>query len=151
MKNINNKILQRCPAAEAIVRGGEKYPNLCGKVRFFNTCDGTIVETEFFGLPRDGFFALHIHEGNDCGGTAEEPFAVAGKHLNLTSSEHPFHTGDLPPVLGCNGYSWSAVFTGRFRPSQVRGRVVIIHENPDDFHTQPSGNAGAKIGCGIIK
>ena len=43
------------------------------------------------------------------------------------------------------------VLTGRFHVGEVIGKTVILHADPDDFHTQPSGNAGAKIACGVIR
>lgn len=42
-------------------------------------------------------------------------------------------------------------FTNRFRPSQVIGKSVMIHQNPDDFRSQPSGNAGKRLACGVIQ
>ena len=43
------------------------------------------------------------------------------------------------------------VLTGRFRVGEIIGRSVVLHSDPDDFHTQPSGNAGMKIACGVIR
>lgn len=42
------------------------------------------------------------------------------------------------------------VYTDRFYVDEIIGKTVIVHEDPDDFHTQPSGNAGKKIACGVI-
>ncbi len=55
------------------------------------------------------------------------------------------HAGDLPPLLSNNGRAYCQVLTGRFRVSDVIGKTVVIHSGPDDFMTQPSGNAGEKI------
>jgi Cu-Zn family superoxide dismutase len=44
-----------------------------------------------------------------------------------------------------------AVLTDRFAVSEVLGKAVVLHRQPDDFHTQPAGNAGAKIACGLIE
>lgn len=66
-------------------------------------------------------------------------------------SLHPDHAGDLPPLMRSNGNAFSAVVTDRFTPSDIVGRTVVIHSNPDDFSTQPSGNAGKKIACGVIR
>lgn len=49
------------------------------------------------------------------------------------------------------GNAYMKVLTGRFHVEQIIGRTVILHSNPDDFHTQPSGNAGTKIACGVIQ
>ena len=42
-------------------------------------------------------------------------------------------------------------FTDKFKPKDIIGRAVIIHQNPDDYRSQPSGNSGKRIACGIIK
>lgn len=65
--------------------------------------------------------------------------------------EHPRHAGDLPPVLSNDGTAWMEIYTGRFYPMDVVGRTIVLHEMPDDFKTQPSGDSGMKIACGEIK
>ena len=64
---------------------------------------------------------------------------------------HPYHAGDLPPLFGSGGVAVSVFLTDRFHLEDIIGKTVIIHSSPDDFTTQPSGNAGAKIACGEIK
>lgn len=99
-----------------------------------------------------GPFGFHIHEGGTCGvTTGDQPFQSAGGHFNPTNSYHPQHAGDLPVLFSNGGSAWMAVYTDRFRPADVVGRTVIIHQNPDDFRTQPSGNSGARIACGVIE
>ena len=153
MQRFSLRCLPACPAATAKICGSEKYPDLQGTISFFSVPCGTVVVSEVTGLPADGFFAMHIHNGSACSGNAQDPFADAGSHLNMSdcSVTHPFHTGDLLPLMSNQGYAWSAFLTERFKPCEVRGYPVIIHKNPDDFHTQPSGNAGEKIACGIIR
>ena len=97
---------------------------------------------------RHRLFAVHIHEGSDCGGT---DFSDTGGHYNPDAREHPRHAGDLPPLLSMGGRAFLAVETGRFTPCDVVGRTVVIHGSTDDFHTQPAGNAGKKIACGVIR
>lgn len=135
--------------AVACLRGNGDNQGIHGSVRFYRMCDGTLVEAEVTGLPESdtGFFAFHIHEGTGCGG---EGFADSGGHFNPCGAEHPMHAGDLPPLLACRGRAYLLVKTGRFHPEDVIGRTVIIHSGPDDFHTQPSGNPGRKIACGVI-
>ena len=65
--------------------------------------------------------------------------------------EHPNHAGDLPPLFGNNGFALSLFLTNRFTVDEVIGRTIIIHDHPDDFTTQPSGNSGTKIACGVIR
>ena len=116
-----------------------------------------VVFAEISGLPKlqgacdDGIFGFHIHKGTDCGGNMQEPFADAMQHFDLADCAHPHHAGDLPPLFGNDGLAVSAFLTNRFSVDEVLGRTVIIHDNPDDFTTQPSGNSGTKIACGVIK
>ncbi len=149
---LNQRILLGVPQASAQIKGSTEYPQIKGLVSLYAAGGGTVAVIEINGLPRNNnFFAVHIHNGNSCTGNEEDPFANAGTHLNLTDNEHPFHTGDLPVILSNGGYAWSAVFTDRFRPCQVKGCAVVIHSNADDFRTQPSGSSGEKIACGIIR
>lgn len=149
--------LNGMPEAYAEIRGSEKYPEIHGRIYFFDVYGGTIVMTEVYGLPDEAapdasqFFAFHIHEGTKCTGNGQDPFADTGMHFNPEGTEHPAHAGDLPPLLSTHGAAWSAVYTGRFFPDDVIGCTVIIHDKPDDFKTQPSGDAGEKIACGEIK
>lgn len=59
--------------------------------------------------------------------------------------------GDLPPLFVGNGRAWGAVLTTRFRVEEVIGRTVIIHSQADDFRTQPAGDSGSRIACGVIR
>lgn len=137
------------PRAWADIRGGEENSGIRGYARFYPHRDGVLAVVSVCGLPESasGFFALHIHEGGDCGG---EVFANSGSHYNPSGTTHPRHAGDLPPLLSCRGNAWMAVVTNRFQIRDIIGKTVIIHSAPDDFTTQPSGNAGTKIACGVI-
>ena len=137
-------------SAAAALRGDGSHPNLRGMVRFFQRRDGVLVEAEVNGLPRTetGFFAFHIHEGKNCEG---EGLPNTGGHFNPGGAMHPNHAGDLPPLLADHGKAYMRFLTDRFHVDEIIGRTVIIHEEPDDFHTQPSGNAGTKIACGVIR
>jgi len=139
-----------CTKAIARIRRNSSYPQLCGLVRFFQRRDGVLIEAEVSGLPRTetGFFAFHIHEGCNCSG---EGFPDTGGHFNPDRAMHPNHAGDLPPLLSNRGKAYMKVLTDRFCLEEVIGRTIILHSDPDDFHTQPSGNAGMKIACGVIQ
>lgn len=139
------------PDAAAYIRGGEDAPDLFGEVRFYQKPESVLVAANISNLPRrggSGFFALHIHEGADCSG---EQFSATGNHYNPAGVQHPRHAGDLPPLLWCNGGAFSAVMTDRFRVEEIIGRTVVIHSGSDDFKTQPAGNAGEKLACGVIR
>lgn len=143
--------MMRCPDAVARIRGGAEVPCLSGWARFFQEQGSVLVEVDVTGLPADsetGFFALHIHEGGSCAG---EGFPGTGGHYDRHGRPHPEHAGDLPPLLVCGNGGYLAVRTDRFRVCEVIGRTVVIHSGPDDLHSQPAGNAGAKIGCGEIR
>ncbi len=145
---MNNK--HCCPDAKAKIKGGNEAPKLQGSVRFYEFPSFVFVEVNIGGLPRSdtGFFGFHIHEGDSCGG---ENFADTGSHYNPKVRPHPTHAGDMPPLLLCNGGAYMSFKTDRFRIKDIIGKTIVIHSSPDDFTTQPSGNAGTKIACGIIK
>lgn len=136
------------PAAMARIRGDRAYPCLRGLVKFYQRRGGVLIVAEVSGLPGNGFHGFHIHEGAACTGM---DFADSGAHYNPAGQLHPMHAGDLPQLLSAGGRAYLAALTDRFSIRDVIGRAVIIHADPDDFHTQPSGNAGAKIACGIIQ
>ena len=58
--------------------------------------------------------------------------------------------GDLPPLVENNGYAYMQVLINKFKIKDILGKVIIIHDSPDDFTTQSSGNSGIKIACGKI-
>lgn len=143
-------------SAKAHIKGSSKYPEITGVVSFKATTNGVLVTAEIDGLPqsenkcKSRFFGFHIHEGSSCTGNAQDEFANSGTHFNPTNCPHPFHIGDLPPLIENNGYAYMNVLLNKFKVSDVLGKVVIIHDMPDDFKTQPSGNSGTKIACGKI-
>ncbi|MBQ8163362.1 MAG: superoxide dismutase family protein [Clostridia bacterium] len=144
-------LLRRQAQAQADIVGNESHPNLKGTVRFYQSQYGVIVVSSIAGLPsNDGIFAFHIHEGNSCTGNTSDPFANAGTHYNPMLRPHPYHAGDMPPLFSSNGYAFSAFLTNRFTVNEIIGKTVIIHSSVDDFTTQPSGNSGTKIACGVI-
>jgi len=141
----------QCPDAVAVIRGNSDAPQLFGRVSFYQKRGSVLVVAELSGLPRDSetcFFALHIHEGNSC---EDKMFSRTGGHYNPTEKEHPKHAGDLPPLLMCHGGAYLSVRTDRFCVRDILGRTVVVHDGADDFYSQPAGNAGTKIGCGVIQ
>lgn len=143
--------------ATANIRGSESYPNIRGTASFFQREEGVIVSVYISGLPTSNnicekpVFAMHIHSGGSCTGNESDPFANAMTHYNPKGCPHPYHAGDMPPLFGANGVALSMFLTDRFSVEEIIGKTFIIHSKPDDFTTQPSGNAGEKIACGVIK
>ena len=145
-----------CERASARICGNRDFPNLRGIVHFQQRQNGVLLMAEICGLPDDGpdkpnIFAFHIHEGDCTSQDSQNPFHQTGGHWNPHQRMHPCHAGDLPPLFGCKGYAYLTVLTNRFMLKEVLGRAIVIHRDPDDFTTQPSGNAGAKIACGVIR
>ncbi len=133
----------------ANIEGNEAAPDLKGVMFLYPYNNGTIVEIEVINMPKDDShpYALHIHEGNSCD---DNDFESAKGNYNPKNQPHPMHAGDLPPLFSNDGYSYMRLYTNKFTPEQVIGRTVIIHNGADDFKTQPSGNSGAKMACGVI-
>lgn len=154
----HNSILniRKRPYATARIKGSYDYPRTTGIALFYRVQAVVLVSVQINGLPvsddicTQPIFALHIHSGNSCTGSATDPFADAMTHYNPDDCPHPYHAGDLPPIFGVNGFGFSAFLTNRFSPEEIIGKTIIIHSSPDDFTTQPSGNSGVKIGCGVI-
>lgn len=142
------------PHARAMLRGSGAYPSISGTVYFFQTHRGVLIAAEVTNLPtapENRIFGFHIHSGSRCAGNESDPFADAGTHFNPGGYPHPHHAGDLPPLFGNHGYAFQVFLTDRFAVQEVIRKTVIIHSRPDDFTSQPAGNAGEKIACGVIE
>lgn len=117
-----------------------------------------MVLVEVANLPTDissnttpsNIFAFHIHEGDSCN-DPNKKFESTKGHFNPTNMPHPLHAGDMPPLFGNDRYAYMVFYTNRFVPEDIINKTVIIHSNRDDFTSQPSGNAGDRIGCGVIQ
>ena len=150
------QLLSLRPSARARMRGNEFYNRINGDIWFYELNNGVVVLSNISGLPtssdpcKQPIFALHIHEGGSCTGNLQDNFANARTHYNPNNCSHPYHAGDLPPLFGANGRALSAVLTDRVSISEIIGKTIIIHSSPDNFTTQPAGNSGTKIACGVI-
>ncbi|WP_283683308.1 superoxide dismutase family protein [Parablautia sp. Marseille-Q6255] len=157
LKEALSVILHSLPDAYAFLYGHSRDCAVNGTVFFYSLWDGTLMVADVTGLPANDavcngqMFGFHIHEGSRCSGDPEDPFADTKGHFNPLDCRHPYHAGDLPPLMGARGYALSIFYTDRFYPEEIIGKTVVIHDMPDDFHTQPSGNSGTKIACGEIK
>lgn len=150
------------PVAVANIKGGPLRPQIEGTVNFSELSGGTWVCAEINGLPAYqpatngedpiGPHGFHIHEFGDCqAGDPQNPFQAAGGHWNPTNQPHGNHAGDFPVLFSNQGYSKMCFFTNAFRPEQIIGKSVIIHQNPDDYRTQPAGDSGKRLACGVIQ
>jgi Cu-Zn family superoxide dismutase len=111
------------------------------------------------GLKPDQEHGLHIHEVGDCSAddamSAKGHFNPYGKpHASHAASER--HAGDLPSLKANKQGRGKVdveldVITLTPGPASIIGRSIIIHADPDDFKTQPTGNSGARIACGVIR
>ncbi len=150
-------IFRHHPNAAAIIKGSDEYPTVVGDVRFYQLDEGVLVAARVEGLVeaneagQSPVFGFHIHSGSSCTGNETDPFADAMTHYNPKDRPHPHHAGDMPPLFGNNGSAFLAFITDRFTVDEIVGKTVIIHSMPDDFTTQPAGNAGKKIACGVIR
>ena len=145
----------RATAALQPTKGSKAF----GEATFEQAGDKVRVIVFAQGLRPDREHGFHIHEAGDCssgdGMSAKGHFNPHGKpHGNPSSPER--HAGDLPALnAGKDGRAMIDVtvdiITVRPGPASVVNRGLIIHADPDDYKTQPTGNAGARIACGVIK
>ncbi|UNK42565.1 superoxide dismutase family protein [Luteimonas sp. S4-F44] len=154
------------PAAEAAAASAsvELAPTqgheTAGTLRFA-TVDGRIQVTgTVTGLPPGGTHGFHVHEKGDC---SAPDGTSAGGHFNPASSDHgrvghgAHHVGDSDNIVaGTDGTAsvdtWLEGATlGDGAPTDIVGKAVIVHANADDYVTQPTGNAGDRLACGVIR
>jgi len=130
-----------------------------GEATFEQVADKVHVVVYVQGLKPGQEHGLHIHEVGDCssgdGMSTKGHFNPQGKpHARHDSAER--HAGDLPSLkAGKDGRAkvdvMLDVITVGPGAASVVGRGMIVHADPDDFKTQPTGNAGARIACGVIR
>lgn len=148
--------------ALANIRGGPLAPQIIGSVVFRDVPGGVEVCADVAGLPTYqpgigdkppiGPHGFHIHEFGNCSvGNPSEPFKSAGEHWNPYNQPHGNHPGDFPVLFSNNGRAVMCFFTNKFKVADVIGKSIMIHQNPDDYRTQPAGAAGKRLACGVIK
>ena len=130
-----------------------------GEATFEQAGDKVRVTIFVQGLKPGQEHGLHIHEAGDCssgdGMSTKGHFNPLGKpHASHTSAER--HAGDLPSLkAGKDGRAKVEidldVITVTPGPASILDRGLIVHADPDDYKTQPTGNAGARIACGVIR
>ncbi len=144
---------QEPAGATAEMRNLEGQP--IGQVQLRESPHGLIVTSEFTGLP-EGAHGFHIHAAGQC----EPPFQSAGGHFNPNGHQHGManpagkHAGDLPnihvPASGAVTVEHFAVGLTLDALFGEGGTAIVVHADPDDYVTDPAGNAGDRIACGVI-
>jgi Cu-Zn family superoxide dismutase len=127
-----------------------------GTVTFSRAPGGVRVVARIEGLT-PGLHGFHIHEYGDC---SARDGSAAGSHFNPGGSPHAGpgaaarHAGDLGNVeadaTGVASLDYVEAVAGFEGETSILGRGVIVHANPDDLKTQPTGNAGGRLACGVI-
>lgn len=149
-------------AAGALANLAATYPDTTvnGTVRFETESDGEVKMMLDITIPAKAnqTVAVHIHEHGDCGDTAHH----AGGHWNPTNAQHgkwgssAFHAGDIGNVqLDASGTGTMQLETrlwsiGGDAQKNILDKTIIVHGGVDDFTTQPTGNSGTRLACGII-
>lgn len=129
-----------------------------GTVKFTQQGGKVLVSGEIRGLKPNAEHGFHVHEKGDC---SSGDGNSAGGHFNPTGQPHgahsaaAHHTGDLPSLRadasGTARFSFeSSSITVGSGVTNVVGRGLIMHRDPDDFRTQPTGNAGPRLACAVI-
>jgi superoxide dismutase, Cu-Zn family len=131
-----------------------------GEAQLRETPNGVLLTADLHGLP-PGEHGFHVHQTGKC----EPPFESAGGHFNPTGAPHGFetdkgpHAGDMPNVfVQASGTAKLSVFlrgvtldAGPNALIDADGAALVIHAGPDDYATDPAGNSGARIACGVIE
>ena len=129
-----------------------------GTVTFAERYGKVYVTAEVSGLAPNQEHGFHVHEKGDCtsgdGMSAGGHFNPDGKPHGPQSASH--HAGDMPNLKADAAGNAKASFvlddvTLVAGPKSVVGRGLIVHKDPDDFKTQPTGNSGARIACAVIR
>ncbi len=146
------------PSAKAIAALKPTQGNrVAGTVQFEQHEFHVTVNIQLTGLT-PGEHGFHIHENGDCsaadGSSAGGHFNPLGaKHGNALQGQH--HLGDMPNLVANSSGTVSTHFdiVGSLKagdPDSLVGHAVIVHANPDDYRSQPAGNSGPRVACGVI-
>ncbi len=152
-----NNIFSKKQSATAVL-APTKGNSVSGTVNFTQKGDVVLVEAKINGLKPNGTNGIHVHEKGNC---SAADASSAGGHFNPSSSQHggpagaTRHGGDLGNLKAdANGYAQiseeiSGISLGT-DPTSIIGRAVIVHAGADDLKSQPAGNSGARVACGLI-
>ena len=126
-----------------------------GTVSFLQRGDRVIVSADVRGLKANQEHGFHVHEKGDC--SSGDGMSTGG-HFNPDNHAHagqPGHVGDMPNLKAdANGVAHASfemkAMTIADGPRSVVGKGLIVHRDPDDYKTQPTGNAGPRLACAVI-
>ncbi len=144
------------PSVATAVLEPRSGSTVSGSARITPTPGGVAVLIEVKNATTPGQHGVHIHEKGDCA----DPAAMnAGAHFNPTHAAHhggsstPVrHAGDLGNInVDASGRGLLVVTVSDLSMENVVGRAVIVHEKVDDLQTDPAGNSGARVACGVIQ
>lgn len=158
IETVLTPVVEKAVITEAIAIVNPTEGNsVTGKVTFMQQGDKLLIVGDFEGL-KPGQHGFHIHEHGDC---SAHDGSSAGGHFNPTNKKHggpndeERHAGDLGNVVaddtGKAHYEFLDSVLQLNGPNTILDRSVVIHADPDDLVTQPTGNSGGRIGCGVIQ
>lgn len=131
-----------------------------GRLALVPEAGGVRISGVIGGLQASQHAAFHVHEKGDCSAVDA---SSAGAHFNPTSMPHgraggnAHHAGDMDNLqANAEGVAnvdvhLRAVTLGGGGVSDIAGRALVVHALADDYHSQPAGNAGARVACGVIR
>ena len=129
-----------------------------GSVTFTQMGDKVRVRAQVSGLKPDGEHGFHIHEKGDC--SSGDGMSTGG-HFNPSGKPHgpqamPHHAGDMPSLKADASGNATATFeltevSIGSGAADIVGKGLIVHRDPDDYKTQPTGNAGPRLACAVIR
>lgn len=134
--------------------------SVTGALQLTAVDEGVSLQGEVRGLQPESAHGFHLHETGDC---SAPDASSAGEHFNPMQTEHGGptsevkHLGDLPNITAdAQGVaSVTALVAGASLRDggmyDLAGRAVVVHANPDDYTTQPSGDSGDRIACGVVR
>ena len=130
-----------------------------GRLSLVPMGDGVHIRGEVGGLVPNGQFGFHVHDKGDCSAVDA---TSAGGHFNPAASAHgragghAHHAGDMDNLqANAEGVAHvdvhlRGVTLGGGAANDIAGRALVVHAGADDYHSQPAGNAGARVACGVI-